>query len=171
MEKKLTFIQDAIRTKSDKFYNTELNTEDVYNYLSDAIDALTILDDVKKKLFYNKPSSVLLPAGSEPWNDEYTPEQIDIIHAILGIATEAGELLEALNKFLSDGEFDTVNLKEECGDLFWYQAILANATDNTFEGIQSTVIAKLKKRFPDKFTEEDANNRDLIAEREILENE
>ena len=167
----MTFIQDAIRTKSDKFYNTELNAKDTQDHLENAIHSLAVLDDVKKKLFYNKPSSVLLPAGSDPMVGDFTPEQVDIIHAILGIATEAGELLEALDKFLKDGEFDTVNLKEECGDIFWYQAIFANATNYTFEEIQTTVIAKLKKRFPDKFTEQAANNRDLDAERKILENE
>ena len=170
----MTFIQSAIRTKSDKFYNCNLNRAEVLNILEQNIKNLEILDAVKKKLFYNKTSNLLEEVEIEPdsWNDEYTPEQIDIIHGVLGIATEAGELLEALYGLIGLGkELDLVNLKEECGDVFWYQAILANATDNTFEGIQNTVIAKLKKRFPDKFTEEDANNRDLIAEREILENE
>lgn len=169
----MTFIQDAIRTKSDKFYNTELNIGEVLDILENNIENLQTLDAVKKKLFYNKPTDLLKEeAEVNPWLDEYTPKQVDLIHAILGIATEAGELLEALHRFVLDKEgFDVVNLKEECGDLFWYQAILADATDNTFEGIQTTVIAKLKKRFPDKFTEEDANNRDLVAEREILENE
>lgn len=143
----------------------------VIKVLEDNITSLQTLDAIKKKLFYNKPSE-LLEDVNFTWNEKYSPEQIDLIHAILGIATEAGELLEALHSLVAGGnQLDIVNLKEECGDLFWYQAILANATDNTFEGIQNTVIAKLKKRFPDKFTEEDANNRDLIAEREILENE
>lgn len=35
--------------------------------------------------------------------------------------------------------------------------------------VMSRNIAKLLIRFPDKFTEEDANNRDLIAERAVLE--
>ena len=169
----MNFIKKAIRTKSDKFYNTELNIGEVLDILEDNIENLQKLDAVKKKLFYNKITDLLVETASEnPWKDEYTPEQIDLIHAILGIATESGELLEALHKFILDKkDFDLVNLKEECGDVFWYQAILANATDNTFEDIQDTVIAKLRKRFPDKFTEEEANNRDLAAEREILENE
>lgn len=169
----MTFIQDAIRTKSDKFYNTELNIGEVLDIIEDNIENLQKLDAVKKKLFYNKPSDLLVEdAQVNPWNNEYTHDQVDLIHAILGIATEAGELLEALNSFILDKtDFDIVNLKEECGDIFWYQAILANATNNTFEGIQSTVIAKLKSRFPDKFTEDYANNRDLVTEREILENE
>lgn len=34
-----------------------------------------------------------------------------------------------------------------------------------------TNINKLKQRFPEKFTTNNANNRDLRAEREILESE
>ena len=48
----------------------------------------------------------------------------DIEHGIIGLTTEASELLEAL--VLSDPEtdMDIVNVLEECGDLCWYLAIL-----------------------------------------------
>jgi len=35
--------------------------------------------------------------------------------------------------------------------------------------VMSKIIAKLKKRYPEKFNTDDADNRDLTAEREILE--
>lgn len=169
----MTFIQDALKTKSDKFYNTQVSKDVVLDTLENCTGTLQFLDAIKKKLFYNKPNEDLDKMSSlygDSWSNTYTPEQIDLIHAILGIATEAGELLEALTKFIDEEQdFDLVNLKEECGDIFWYQAILANSTNNTFEGIQNTVIAKLKARFPDNFTEKHANNRDLETERKILE--
>ena len=85
-------------------------------------------------------------------------------------ATEAGELLEALHATAYRGEtFDVANAGEEIGDGFWYDALLARACGLTFDGIQRTNIAKLRHRFPDHFTEYDANNRDLFGERRILE--
>ena len=68
-----------------------------------------------------------------------------------------------------DVNFDIVNLLEENGDINWYQAIMMDALGGDWEQILETNIKKLRKRFPDKFTNEDANNRDLDAEREILE--
>jgi hypothetical protein len=44
-----------------------------------------------------------------------------------------------------------------------------NAVRCTFDECQRINIAKLRQRFPDKFTEYDANNRDLFAERSQLE--
>lgn len=48
-----------------------------------------------------------------------------LIHSVLGLASEIGEIRElALKKFgEGDPEIDTVNLKEEMGDLFWYMGI------------------------------------------------
>lgn len=93
-----------------------------------------------------------------------------LLHAGIGIATEAGEFLDQIKKNLFYGkELDLVNLKEELGDLLWYIAIAMSALDTTFEVEMDRVIRKLRARFPDKFNEHDANNRDLNAEREVLE--
>src|SRR5262249_14290914 len=94
-----------------------------------------------------------------------------ILHGILGVMTESGELAEAIHNALSNSEasLDVVNLSEEIGDLQWYEAMLARAIGTDFDTLQRQNIAKLKARFPDKFTESAANNRDLEKEREILE--
>jgi NTP pyrophosphatase (non-canonical NTP hydrolase) len=95
---------------------------------------------------------------------------VRILHAAMGLSTEAGELLDAVKKHLMYGKpLDIVNLKEEAADCFWYIAILADTLGFSFEEIQERNIAKLKTRFGDKFTEHAANNRDLQKEREILE--
>ena len=93
-----------------------------------------------------------------------------ILHAAMGCVTESGELLDALKKSTFYGrELDLVNVKEEAGDLLWYLAILFDELGTTFEEEQERVINKLKARFPDKFTEDKAFNRDLTTERSILE--
>ena len=148
------FIEDAIRTKSDQWHGDKVHLDLFKECLEDSIHCGGFVDGLKKKLFYNK--------DMYQW-DEYTDDaplvgtnftqnQIDVIHAILGIYTEGVELLEALYKFLEVGVFDDTNLKEEFGDIFWYQAILAKALNTDFGPIQDKVIAKLKHRYPEKFT-------------------
>lgn len=91
-------------------------------------------------------------------------------HAIDGTVTESGEMVDALKKHRFYGkELDYVNLKEEAGDLLWYVAILIDELGTTFEEVMDINIDKLKARYPEKFTNERALNRDLDTERGILE--
>lgn len=91
-------------------------------------------------------------------------------HAAFGLVTEAGEILDVFKKFKYYGKaIDRVNLIEELGDVMWYCAIMSEAIGISFENVWETNIAKLKKRYPDKFTSEKALTRDLEGERKILE--
>jgi len=93
-----------------------------------------------------------------------------LIHAAFGLCTEAGEFADAVKKYVFYGsKLDIVNLKEEMGDIFWYLAIAADALGTTFDEEQRRVIDKLKTRYPEKFTQEAAENRDLETERKVLE--
>jgi len=95
---------------------------------------------------------------------------IRLLHAGIGLATESGEFLDALKKAIFYGkELDRINLQEEIGDLLWYCAIALDELGADFDSTMSINIQKLKARFPNKFTEEDAENRNLDKEREILE--
>jgi len=95
-----------------------------------------------------------------------------ILHAAIGCVTESGELLDALKKQMFYGrELDLTNVKEEAGDLLWYLAILFDELGTDFETESNRVINKLKTRFPDKFTEQDAFERKLDEERKVLEGE
>jgi len=99
-------------------------------------------------------------------------KQIRLIHAAMGFQTEAAEFTDMLKKHIFYGkELDIVNLKEEIFDMTWYISIVLDELGYSFEEGFKTNIDKLKARFPEKFTEEDANNRNLNKEREILENE
>jgi NTP pyrophosphatase (non-canonical NTP hydrolase) len=99
-----------------------------------------------------------------------TLRQTRLLHAGIGIATEGGEFLDALKKNLFYGKpLDHVNLREEIGDICWYLAIALNELETTFESVQRVNIEKLKARYPDKFTSENALSRNLEAERAILE--
>ncbi|QEG12336.1 putative pyrophosphatase [Klebsiella phage vB_KaeM_KaOmega] len=93
-----------------------------------------------------------------------------LIHASMGLVTEAAEFQDALKKSLFYGKpLDTTNLKEEMGDLLWYLALAMDALNTDFDAEQDRVIRKLKARYPSKFDNELAENRDLSTERKILE--
>lgn len=94
----------------------------------------------------------------------------DNIHMTLGMVTETAELADCFKKRLAYNKpVDWVNVKEELGDLMWYIANFCTMHGIDIEEIMETNIAKLKARYPDKFTEEKAIHRDLNKEREILE--
>ncbi len=99
-----------------------------------------------------------------------TQQNIDLLHAGIGLATEGGEFLDAMKKHIFYGkELDTVNLAEELGDILWYVALAMRALDTTFDEQMDINIKKLAARYPEKFDEFLAENRDLEVERNILE--
>lgn len=101
---------------------------------------------------------------------EHSQERL--IHAQMGMQTETAEFTDALKKSLFYGKpLDTVNLKEELGDLLWYVAIAMDELGTDFSTEAARVISKLKSRYPDKFTSECAENRNLETERKVLETE
>lgn len=109
--------------------------------------------------------------GLRPFPPSMTTEQgFGILHAILGVSSEAGELVDAMKKHMIYGKpLDLVNLSEEVGDVMWYLALLCKHCGVSFEQVWAANIAKLAKRYPEKFSEDAALNRDIGAERQILD--
>ncbi len=94
----------------------------------------------------------------------------DILHAVMGVASEGGELVGPVKaQMFYNRPLDLVNIDEEFGDILWYIAIYCTARGKKISDLMAQNNAKLKARFPNKFTEFDANNRDLFNERKILE--
>lgn len=95
---------------------------------------------------------------------------VRLIHAMIGLCTESGEIQDMMKKHIFYGkEIDKVNLKEELGDLMWYMAIACDEAGISLEEVMQTNIDKLRARYGEKFTEEAALNRNLDTERQILE--
>lgn len=93
-----------------------------------------------------------------------------ILHAMIGMCTESAELQDMIKKHLIYGKaFDIANVVEECGDQLWYIALALDAAGVTMEDAMQRNITKLRLRYPDKFTNEHALNRDLAAERVAIE--
>lgn len=98
------------------------------------------------------------------------PEVIRLLHAAMGLSTEAGEFVDQLKRHLFYGKpLDLVNLKEECGDVGWYLGLSIEVLQTTLNEVLTRNIEKLKVRYPEKFSDANAVERDLAAERKVLE--
>lgn len=98
------------------------------------------------------------------------PDTIRLIHAAMGMVTESAELMDMIKKHIFYGKpLDIVNAIEEVGDSMWYVGLAVDVLRTTFNEIMTVNINKLKLRYPEKFTEKDAVDRDVVAEREFLE--
>lgn len=171
------YIEQAHQTCSNQLHQELVGVQALINNLEIFVAAAENLDALKKSLFYGKAgdpqnqpddnfdrlSSVLRTL--HPDRDK----AINILHGVVGLATEAGELCEAVSKALRGDNLDAINVREEVGDCLWYQALILKACGSDFPATMETNIAKLRARFPNRFTEYDANNRDLSKERGILE--
>ena len=178
MDPNFNYIEEANVTMSDGFHHEMVSQELFVDVLDSAIEALNDLDQIKKALFYGRSmNEELTMIDRDLRNNDIQihglhpdPQAgVRLLHGIIGIATEAGEMLEALRQGVEGGVFDFTNVAEEVGDNQWYAAAILRALKTDFESVQRTNIAKLRARFPNKFTEFDANNRNLDAERQILE--
>ena len=111
-----------------------------------------------------------------------------ILHGIWGTETELGELTDAFKRsWFYHKPLDTVNLKEEIGDILWYVILLEDELNRTFYGTRSSldqiaqlydsnleecydkIVLKLKARYGESFDKGKAVERDLDTERTILE--
>lgn len=177
-EREFDYLKEVMRTaQHEQFHGELVPLDNLRHTIKSLIFQLDSLDKIKKALFYGKE----LPWCPYNFSDscKNIPHRLHdkdddgekILHSVIGMATEIGELLECLSKTIFDGKpLDVVNLKEEVGDTFWYIGLLCNVLGTNFGSIQEQNISKLKLRYPEKFTEKCAIDRDVKAERELLEN-
>lgn len=78
----------------------------------------------------------------------------------LGLAGEAGEVVEQVKKYLGHGhELDRDLLRKELGDVLWYVATLAHAADLSMGEVAEKNIEKLRQRYPQGFSHDASRNR------------
>jgi hypothetical protein len=181
----------AFETKSSAFFGEHVPRPDLEAALFAFIEAAQRLDKIKKALFYGRsyetqlrnvgnddiPNCVHLPQTVYPGNETFGR---DVIHAIIGKATEDGELCELLFASMRNHQpLDRVGFIEEIGDSRWYDRIGLPAYGMTgsvadqqnYAKLSAKMAAKLgtHARYKDGFTAAEAINRDTTAERAALE--
>lgn len=187
------FIPLAVRTESNPS-NIQMPMHLLLPTLKIFIAASNILDQIKKNAYYG--SNFDLPKYENTIHQlcddilahaqhmQYSPAryqnpndlektQLDVnvraVHSMIGACTEIGEVAQALQNYIMTGDLDIVNVMEEMvGDLGWYAAVFMDEYKIDPYQPYENVINKLRARYPNKFTQEAAENRNLEAEREIL---
>ena len=77
-----------------------------------------------------------------------------LINGVMGLCGESGEAIDIVKKWLAQGhELDRDALAGELGDIAWYLAETAYALDIPLEDIFAANIDKLKRRYPEGFSE------------------
>lgn len=183
-----TYLEDAAVTASKEpkldLEAMELSNEEVLAILiGHKVDG-DFADATKRALFYSdtKVEARLEKAEVETirlsnlLEEHPLPEDIlgdkvtvDLVHSLLGIVGEAGEICEELvASKLENRELNRVNIGEELGDILWYIALAVNTLDLSFDEIAKRNINKLRIRYPDNFSKYDAINRDTTKELNAL---
>jgi NTP pyrophosphatase (non-canonical NTP hydrolase) len=169
------YVQWSEKTLSKTFHydNEDENESELRSIVEEVVKNLDTLDLYKKKKFYGKkvdiPQRHFNLSLQEFKKDEDGAEKM--LHAAIGLATEAGELMKAVYDAKWGGkELDAVNVVEELGDKMWYFSIFLRELNADMEEVLRINKNKLEARYKKKeFTSENAINRDLGNERQILE--
>ena len=124
-----------------------------------------ILDKVKKYAIYNKEVGkwydFVNPERADRFKDfTLTPQQAELLHAAIGLAGEAGELLDTVRKHVFDGQpMDRENVIEEIGDLGFFIEAFLQIIGVSREEIEQRNMAKLSKRYEGGYTDQQAQER------------
>lgn len=168
-----TYLSESERTVSEGYFHEGIVPDSaIAGFVRDFIDFARRADILKKSLFYGRPYDAA--EGGFHSDGEGIPAKgydTDLFHAAIGILTESGEMMEALLRQAQGHDLDAVNMKEELGDTEFYLAIVYRALETLPETEKARNIAKLRNRYPEKFTSENALTRDLATERQTLEND
>ena len=84
----------------------------------------------------------------------------EVVNACLGLAGEVGEVNDIIKKWVYHGhDLNEDELAKELGDILWYAAMMCHSLGWDMEEIMQMNIEKLKKRYPDGFSENASRNR------------
>jgi NTP pyrophosphatase (non-canonical NTP hydrolase) len=79
---------------------------------------------------------------------EMTPRQANLLHMVVGISGEAGELLDVIKKHcIYQKRLDIVNVQEELGDILFYMQGLINELEMDWDKIIKHNQFKLSQRY------------------------
>lgn len=138
--------------------------------LTEGIHLGGFLDSIKKYVFYRKMDPTVENQMPPVWPTGEKKERIQqlarMLHGLIGVGTEFPELAEEIIDFIegTKPELDLDHIKEECFDLMWYINIILHCCGTDIPTVCEQGIAKLKARYPDKFTEHSAEHRDTAKE-------
>lgn len=84
-----------------------------------------------------------------------------MMHGVLGLASEAGEVTGIFQKIYQGHDFDKTHLVKECGDCLWMIAEILDAVHVPLSECMEMNIQKLKARYPSGFEAEKSLHRQI----------
>lgn len=124
------------------------------------------LDTVKKRIVYNKDvpgaPELRLPSsqGLAEAFDNLDAEKMHLLHMAVGLAGEAGEMLEAVVKHILGAQLDGENIREEAGDASFYIVGLLNGIETELdEALLANKVKLLGKRYRNGYSDKAAQER------------
>jgi len=82
----------------------------------------------------------------------------------LGIAGEAGDVASCIKKTFAHDNDQRAGIRENIGDALWYAAMICNFFGWDMQEVLDENVAKLKKRFPNGFTIQDAKRNNTMTD-------
>ena len=82
----------------------------------------------------------------------------------LGIAWEAGDVASCIKKTFAHDNDQKSGIRENIGDALWYAAMICNFFNWNMQEILDENIEKLKKRFPNGFTTQNAKRENSMID-------
>jgi NTP pyrophosphatase (non-canonical NTP hydrolase) len=83
-----------------------------------------------------------------------------LLHAAVGMSTEAGEVLDIVKKsWAFNKTMDMDKLRHEAGDLLFYLQFFCNLNGMSIDDLAELNMAKLRLRYPDGYTDKAAQLR------------
>lgn len=116
------------------------------------LDELIKNYDAFHKMVEVTPQSHYIAESQEP-QYEVNHNVVRGLHGAIGLATESAEILDAYKKFMF-GKRRPIrpdNIKEECGDVFFYLHLVMDAYGITLRDVIADNVVKLANRYIEKF--------------------
>lgn len=83
--------------------------------------------------------------------------QLDKLHMAIGIAGEAGEVVDIIKKHsFNNKDVEPAEVLKECGDVLFYLAGLLDTYGWTIDDALSQNISKLRTRYPEGYSDQAA---------------
>lgn len=174
---------NAARTMSNEWHLSIFDTEQLHCAIGmvtefgeilqaienpSSVDKVNVMEEVGDVLWYL--------AGLQRYYTDCDWEEVEstgysnLAYLVNAATVEAIEVLDAYKKFAYYGKpLKHESQKSKMYFIYRCCSDILKHTGHTMEECRQINIDKLKARFPDKFTSENANTRNLAKEREILE--
>ena len=98
--------------------------------------------------------------SSRTANTHRGPRTDHLANFALGLTGESGEVADHIKKYIFHGHpLHKAELEKELGDVLWYVSQLVDVLELDLDVVAQKNIDKLRRRYPDGFSEEDSLNR------------